>query len=56
MFSDGAVAADPVLAPTTLQAAAIVANLAQARLDSGQGRLQAWWPTSRANWGAARAL
>src|SRR5260370_27779084 len=39
-LSDGAGAADPVLAPTgTLRAAYIVANLAQARLDSGTGAI-----------------
>jgi len=37
-LNDGAVAADPVLAPTgTLRAAYIVSNVAQARLDSGTG-------------------
>jgi polar amino acid transport system substrate-binding protein len=40
MLSDGAGAADPVLAPTgTLRAAYIVANLAQARLDSRTGAI-----------------
>jgi polar amino acid transport system substrate-binding protein len=40
MLSDGAGAADPVLAPTgTLRAAYIVANLAQARLDAGTGAI-----------------
>lgn len=39
-LNDGAGAADPVLAPTgTLRAAYIVANLAQARLDSGTGAI-----------------
>jgi polar amino acid transport system substrate-binding protein len=39
-FNDGAGAADPVLAPTgTLRAAYIVANLAQARLDSSTGAI-----------------
>src|SRR5439155_4218349 len=38
--NNGAGAADPVLAPTgTLRAAYIVANLAQARLDSGTGAI-----------------
>jgi polar amino acid transport system substrate-binding protein len=40
MFNGGAGAADPVLAPTgTLRAAYIVANLAQARLDSRTGAI-----------------
>jgi polar amino acid transport system substrate-binding protein len=39
-LNDGAGAADPVLAPTgTLRAAYIVANLAQARFDSGTGAI-----------------
>ena len=39
-LSDGAGAADPVLAPTgTLRAAYIVANLAQARLEPGTGTI-----------------
>src|ERR1700675_567076 len=39
-LNGGAGAADPVLAPTgTLRAAYIVANLAQARLDSGTGAI-----------------
>ena len=39
-LSDGAGAANPVLAPTgTLRAAYIVANLAQARLDAGTGAI-----------------
>jgi polar amino acid transport system substrate-binding protein len=39
-LNDGAGAADPVLAPTgTLRAAYIVANLAQARLDSNTGAI-----------------
>jgi hypothetical protein len=38
VYACAAGAADPVLAPTgTLRAAYIVANLAQARLDSGTG-------------------
>ncbi|HEY2967289.1 MAG TPA: transporter substrate-binding domain-containing protein [Casimicrobiaceae bacterium] len=40
ILNGGAGAADPVLAPTgTLRAAYIVANLAQARLDSGTGAI-----------------
>src|SRR5260370_41441041 len=40
VYACAAGAADPVLAPTgTLRAAYIVANLAQARLDSGTGAI-----------------